>query len=627
LKTKVKSKKTHIVTLLFPYLQKYRFKYLAGFLCLVTVDAAQMLIPQYVRRAIDIIASGGFHIRQIIFVAALMTGTMLIIASGRFLWRYFIHGSSRRIEASLRQALFSRLLTLSGDFYQQNKIGDLMARINSDTGAVRMAVGWGLVGLVDGTIMAASILIIIFIQNGSTAALAIIPFPAITVLIILFGKMIGPRFLKAQAAYSSMSDAVQETFAGSRVIKSFVKEKYFIHKFALTNDEYKKANMELVKVHGFFFPLVTFLSGITTLIVIFAGGRRVILGIMSPGDFVALFSYIQMLIWPVFGAGFTVNMIQRGIVSLNRIHEILSAVPSIKNEVSAPPDNLPDETFPAVEIRNLSFTYTDYIHTPEGAPSADVPSQPSAALVLRNISFSLPHGKWIGILGRTGSGKSTLIKILPRLLDPPRGTVFVYGIDIHDIPLESLRALFGVSPQDSFLFSDSIKNNIAYGVEQGAGGAEGAAADVRGAGEAAAGDAGGVLIRRMIDIAALHGDLAEFAAGEDTQIGERGLTLSGGQKQRVSIARAAITRAPILILDDSLSAVDADTERRILKALDEERRGKTTVIVSHRISAFRNADFAAVLENGALTEFGTPAALLSANGYYAKTARLQRLSE
>ena len=626
---------------------------MAGFLCLVIVDAAQMLIPQYVRRAIDIIASGGFRIQQVVFVSALMTGTMLIIASGRFLWRYFIHGSSRRIEASLRQTLFSHLLTLDSGFYQQNKIGDLMARINSDTSAVRMAVGWGLVGFVDGTIMAAAILIIIFIQNGSTAALAILPFPAITVLIILFGKMIGPRFLKAQAAYSTMSDAVQETFAGSRVIKSFVKEKFFIHQFAVTNDEYKKTNMELVKVHGFFFPLVTFLSGITTLIVIFAGGRRVILGLMSPGDFVALFSYIQMLLWPVLGAGFTVNMIQRGIVSLNRIHEILSAVPSIKDTISAPPKNLPDETVPAIEIRNLSFTYTDFIHTPKDAPPAGQlspspaeppPTEQPSAQVLRDISFSLPHGKWLGILGRTGSGKSTLIKILPRLLDPPRGTVFVYGIDIHDIPLKNLRALFGVSPQDSFLFSDSIKNNIAYGLEHslGAGGAEGAAANACGrADSTAAARVGGVtaesgagdgaaddtLICRMVDLAALRGDLAEFAAGENTQIGERGLTLSGGQKQRVSIARAAITAAPILILDDSLSAVDADTERRILISLNEERRGKTTIIVSHRISAFRNADFAAVLENGALTEFGPPAALLASGGYYAKTARLQRLSE
>ena len=617
-----------------------------------------MLIPQYVRRAIDIIASGAFRITDIVFVSALMTGTMLIIASGRFLWRYFIHGSSRRIEASLRQTLFSHLLTLDGGFYQQNKIGDLMARINSDTSAVRMAVGWGLVGFVDGTIMAAAILIIIFIQNGSTAALAILPFPAITVLIILFGKMIGPRFLKAQAAYSSMSDAVQETFAGSRVIKSFVKEKFFIHQFSAVSDEYKKANMELVKVHGFFFPLVTFLSGITTLIVIFAGGRRVILGLMSPGDFVALFSYIQMLIWPVFGAGFTVNMIQRGIVSLNRIHEILSAVPSIKDAAAVPPKNMPDETFPAIELRSLSFTYTDFMHKNDSAPldsgtlhqnaaagSGNVEAAPPPAL--RDISFALPHGKWLGILGRTGSGKSTLIKILPRLLDPPRGTVFVYGIDIHDIPLENLRALFGVSPQDSFLFSDSIKNNIAYGIEHGLGadGAEGAAANAYGAEGAGAAGAGraaevssgaegagaagveGALVWRMVDLAALRGDLAEFAAGENTQIGERGLTLSGGQKQRVSIARAAITNAPILILDDSLSAVDADTERRILLSLDEERRGKTTIIVSHRISAFRNADFAAVLENGALTEFGPPAALLSSGGYYAKTARLQRLSE
>ncbi|MDR2521976.1 MAG: ABC transporter ATP-binding protein/permease [Spirochaetaceae bacterium] len=598
-------KKTNTdVSLLLPYFTQFRFKYAAGFLCLITVDAAQMLIPQYIRSAVNAIASGAYLLGGILRIALAMTATMFVVASGRFLWRYFIHGSSRRIEALLRERLFSHLLTLSGDFFQRYKTGDLMARITNDTGAVRLAVGWGLVGLVDGTIMASAILVTIFIQNGSTAALAVMPLPLITGLIILFGKMIGPRFVKAQAAYSAMSGAVQESFAGSRVIKSFVKENFFTKKFAGINDTYAAANIGVVKVHGFFFPLITFFSGITGLIVVFAGGRRVILGTMSPGDFVALFSYIQMLIWPVFGAGFTVNMIQRGHAALKRIQEILQTAPRIQSEAAAPPPgwpymNTPD--VPAIELRGVSFAYTDADAAADAAANADVDA------VLKDIRFSLPRGAWLGIMGRTGSGKSTLIKLFTRLVEAPRGAVFVHGADVRDIPLKDLRALFGVSPQDSYLFSDSVRANIRYGFTGNA-------------------DEGEALAARMIEISALSGDMAELPAGADTQIGERGVVLSGGQKQRLSIARAALVEPEILILDDALSAVDAETERRILTRLAEARDGKTTIIVSHRVSAFRSADFVAVLDGGALTEFGPPAALLNAGGYYAKTARLQQLS-
>jgi ATP-binding cassette subfamily B protein len=570
------------IQVIFPYLRQYRIRYLAGFMCLILVDAAQMLIPQYIKNAINIISAGNFAWKQVAAISLLMTGTMLLIASGRFLWRYFIHGSSRRIETALRERLFGHLLTLSEDFYQKNKIGDLLARATNDVGAIRMAIGWGLVGLVDGTIMMASILLIIFIQSGRTALLAVLPLPFITGIIIIFGKMIVPRFMKAQAAYSSISSAVQETFAGSRVIKSFVKENYFIKKFADVNDYYKQVNMDVVALHGFFFPFVTFLSGLTTLIVVLAGGRRVILGTMSPGEFVALFSYIQMLIWPVFGAGFTVNMIQRGLVSLQRINEVLNTEPSIKSAAALPPPAWPDKHLPVIEFRNVSFGY--------------IPGKN----ILSDISFSLESGKWLGILGRTGCGKSTLIKLLTRLAGPPEGGIFIYGVNIHDIPLPALRALFGVSPQDSYLFSETIRNNIVYGGE---------------------GD-----VEHIIELAALRGDLAEFSDGENTLIGERGVTLSGGQKQRLSIARAALVQSEILVLDDSLSAVDADTERRILTALSAERKGKTTIIVSHRVSAFRDADYVAVLENGVLAEFGQPAYLLNSNGYYAKTARLQQLS-
>jgi ATP-binding cassette subfamily B protein len=382
----------------------------------------------------------------------------------------------------------------------------------------------GLVAFVDGTMMAAAILVIVFVQDAETALPAVIPLPLITALILLFGNVVGKRFQRAQETYSAMSDTVQETFAGIRVIKSFVKEWWFIKKFADTNDDYREANLALVKLFGIFFPLISFLSGLTTLIVLLVGGGRVVEGLMSPGDLVALFSYLQMLIWPLMGAGFMVNMIQRGTVSLGRVNAILGTEPSIKS-----PEN-PGAADPAsgenaVVLRHLSFSYAD------------------GDKVLDDIDLTIKRGTVTGILGRTGSGKSTLIKTLTRMVDPPPGSVLIHGRDVREWDLGELRRLFGVTPQDSYLFSDSIKENIRYGLEKAS---------------APVGDEGEPL-QKAAALSAIDRDLETFHQGWDTVIGERGLTLSGGQKQRVAISRAIIGDPDILILDDSLSAVDAET--------------------------------------------------------------------
>ena len=348
--------------------------------------------------------------------------------------------------------------------------------------------------------------------------------------------------------------------------------------------------MAVIKLYGFFMPLISFLAGFTSLIVLLAGGRRVVLGLMTPGDLVALFSYMNMLIWPMFGAGFTVNIVQRGAVSLRRINEILDTEPSIKNtriefggnaEVSSGSgygDGI-------IEIKNLSFAYGE------------------GKNVLRGISLTVKEGAALGLLGRTGAGKSTLVKLLPRMLDPPPGTVFIKGRDVRNWDLGALRSLFGVSPQDSFMFSDSIKNNLAYGHD----------------------GADNSLVKTMCGISALDRDIETFSDGVETLIGERGLTLSGGQKQRLSIARAIIVQPEILILDDSLSAVDAETEKQIVKNIYSARKNKTTIIISHRVSAFSGADFAAVLEGGSLAEYGAPAVLMESGGYFSRTAALQQL--
>ena len=622
---------------LFPYLKKYRLSYALGLICLVVVDAAQMIIPQFLRQAIDLVSSGDFQWRKIIILAVWMVAAMGIIAGGRFLWRYFIHGSSRRIETELREKIFEHLSKLSWDFYQKNKTGDLMARSINDLNAVRMAIGMGFVAFVDFVVMATSILIIIFVQDSRSALFAVLPLPPVTALILIFGGAVGIKFRRAHETYSAMSDTVQETFSGIRVVKSFVKEWWFIKKFADTNDDYLKANMELARLFGFFFPLVTFLSEFTILIMLVVGGVRVVNGLMSPGSLVAMFRYLQMLIWPLMGAGFMVNMIQRGAVSLSRVNEVLNTIPSIRDKDEKIEQEIFGEEFsqrhkstentkknisipfvppclrerknggePALEIRDLSFAFI-----------SDKP-------VLKNLSFSLKQGEWLGIMGHTGSGKSTLVKTFTRMVDPPDGTVFVKGKDVREWRLDDLRSFFAVSPQDSYLFSDSIKNNIGYGFD-----AENLPSSVG----ANAGQ--GELDQTMqaaATAASLEKDLAALNQSWETLVGERGLTLSGGQKQRVAIARALALDSDFLILDDSLSAVDAETEQRILKNILKARgqageNGKTTIIVSHRVSSLRYCDYILVLDGGAASEYGSPAELEAAGGYYSRMAELQRLED
>ncbi|MDR0785108.1 MAG: ABC transporter ATP-binding protein/permease [Treponema sp.] len=575
---------------LFPYLRRYRLRYFWGFVFLIIVDAAQVLIPFFLQKSIDAVYYTSTTWKLLLPLVGGMVLLTTLISCGRFLWRYFIHGSARRIETEMRDAFFAHILTLSYDFFQKNKIGDLMARATNDMNTVRTAIGMGFVALFDGTVMAVSILIIIFVQDAKTAALAVLPLPLVTVLILLFGKLVGKRFQKAQETYSNISNIVQETFAGARVVKSFVKEWYFLRQFADTNDDYRKANMDLVKLYGVFFPLISFFSGLTSIILLVVGGVRVVNGLMTPGELAALFRYLQMLIWPLIGAGFMVNIIQRGAVSLSRINEVMSAKPLIASSEEKAREPLKDA--PSIQVKNLTFAYDSH---DEKAP------------VLKNVSFTLAQGEILGVLGKTGSGKTTLLKTLTRLVEPPPGTVLVNGLDVREWDLTELRNLFSVVPQDSYLFSDSIKSNVAYGVD--------------GADEDA--------LKKAIEIASIDSDLANFADGWDTVIGEKGLTISGGQKQRVAIARAlaklAYTRSHILALDDSLSSVDAETEKRILTNLFENLRGMTVVIISHRVSTLSYADKVIVLERGAVAEYGPPDLLAAGNGFYAKINSLQQL--
>ena len=459
-----------------------------------------------------------------------------------------------------------------------------MARATNDLNAVRMATGMALIAFVDGVFMTTAILVIIFKQNPVLAGLTIIPLPVITLIILFFGRMLGPRFRHVQENFSSLTGHVQEALSGIRVLKAFNRESFSSEEFAEKNDLYKKANLSLIKTWGLFFPVIAFLSGISTLLLLLFGGQAVIGGTFTPGDFTAFLSYLGMLVWPLLGAGFTVNLIQRGGASLQRINEIFSCEPLIQNSVE-PLEEIPGS---ALRVDDLSYRY----------PDSETP-------VLEHISFDLPEGEILGILGRTGSGKTTLLNLLTRQFDPPEGKIFLSGADLKKYEINALRKHFGIVPQETFLFSTSIEENISFGIPE----------------------AGEEKIGKAAELSTIDRDIETFRHKWKTEVGERGLILSGGQKQRVAISRALILDPPILIFDDALSAVDTETESKILKHLLGERSGKTSIVVSHRISTLQYADKVIVIDNGKIVESGKPSDLLQGNGIYRDIAVLQNFSE
>lgn len=570
---------------LLPLVKQYRGHYLAGVLCLIVTSGGQILIPQFVRQGIDIVTQTGFSLSELVRPLLFMIGVAVVISVARYGWRYFIHGASRRIEAQLRGRLFSHLLILSGSFYRERQSGDLMARATNDMQAIRMASGMALVAAIDGVFMTIAILWILFQQNPRIAALTILPLPLVTVLILSAGRIVSRLFKQVQEGFSDLSEEAREAIAGVRVIKAFVKESYFVRKFGETNREYQRRNLRYVRLWGLFFPLVIFLSGLTTLLLLRFGGAAVIRGTLTPGEFVATMSYLEMLIWPMLGVGFTVNMIARGAASLKRINEILDVEPEITPVVD-PPVAVGRTHSHTLEARNLTYRY----------PGMDVDA-------LSGVSFRLEPGSSLGILGTTGSGKSTLMWLLPRLLDPPEGTLFLNGKDIRTLDLPELRSVFGIVAQETFLFSATISENIAY----------------------AAPNATEERIREMAEISTISRDLDLFPQGIETEVGERGVSLSGGQKQRIDISRVLATDPEILLFDDALSAVDTESEEIILRRLEEQRKDKTNIIVSHRVSTLQFADEILVLDRGQVIQQGTPEALAKAEGLYRRIAALQSM--
>jgi ATP-binding cassette subfamily B protein len=544
---------------------------LAGFLALLVVDGAGMLVPLIIRDVIDRLTRGeGGLVRGGLYIVLLA----LVVMVFRFLWRYFFIGTARRVERDLRERLYQHLLTLSATFYNDHKTGDLMAHATNDIDAVSRACGFGVLTIADPLFMIPVSLGIMLSIEPRLTLYAILPLPILTLIMLGFGKLIHRRFESVQATFSEVMEKVRENVAGIRVVKSFVQEEGTSEDFNRTNQQLVDNNMALVRVWGLFHPLIELLSGASLAIVLWGGGRSVILGSISLGDFVAFTQYLSMLVWPMISLGWAVNILQRGSASLERIDRLLLVPPAITDPPAPRPLRGTD-----IEINDLTFAY---------------PGKDGAAPALTGVNLNVEEGTTLGVVGLTGAGKSTLAQLIPRIFDPPPGSVRIGGTDVRELSLVELRRMIGFVPQDPFLFSATIQENIAFGRPE--------ASDRE--------------VERVAQLAGIHDEICTFPDKYRTVVGERGVSLSGGQKQRVAIARALLLEPKVLIFDDPLSAVDAEKEELVLRNLRTFFAGKTVLLIAHRISAVMHADRIIVLDRGRIVESGVHSELLAAGGIY-----------
>ena len=569
---------------LAPYLWKYRWPLIAGGAFVLANNGIAVLFPQVVRWAVDALALGITR-QQLLRFSELMVLIMLGKGIFQYLTRKIMIGLSRDIEYDLRNDLFRHLEGLSYSYYQRTRTGDIMARATNDLNAVRMLLGPAIMYSANTIVFTAASLFFMLQISPRLTLWAFLPLPAVSIVVQYFGRRIHERFERIQAMFSDISAQAQENFSGVRVIKAYAQEQPETRNFEVANKEYIRRSLRLVRLMGMLWPTLEIMLGLAIVLVLWLGGRQVVLHKMSVGEFVGFNLYMVMLTWPVIALGWVINIFQRGTASMARINEILTERSEISNLPGA--KELPIDG--GIEFRDLSFSYGS---TP----------------VLKDINLKIPAGSSLAIVGPTGSGKSTLVSLIPRIYDAPaNGTpgVLIDGRPVADYDLEHLRRNIGFVPQETFLFSDTIRENIAFGAEHATDD------DVR---RAAAG-------------ANIAQDIEGFPRQYQTIVGERGITLSGGQKQRTAIARALIREPRILILDDALSSVDTYTEEKILDHLREVMLGRTTIFISHRVSTVRNADRIAVLHGGCIVELGTHDELIARNGYYTELYQKQLLEE
>jgi len=569
----------HALRTVRKYLWRYRKGLATGGVCLVIKDIAQAVQPLMIRNAVDGFASSHTFFRY----AGFLVGLALVKGIFQYWMRVILIGISRDIEFDLRNDLYAHLIQLSPDFYAKTRTGDIMARATNDLNAVRMMLGPGVMYWFETSLTFALAIAIMVSADWRLAAFAVMPAPLVSLAVILFGRRIHDRFEKLQAMFSDISSRVQENLSGVRMVRAFVQERAELRRFEELNRQYIGQSLRLVRVQGLFEPLLEALIGLTFLVVLWIGGQQVLRGRISVGEFVMFNTYMGMLVWPMIAFGWVINLTQRGSASLRRINEILHEKPTI-----AAPQNPVGlgRVRGEIEFRNATVNYN-------GSPA------------LSGVNLQIPAGMTLAIVGHTGAGKSTLMNLIPRLLDPTSGAVLVDGIDVRSADPGELRRHIGLVPQETFLFSSTIADNIAFGVDS--------ATDEQ--------------IRRAAELAGLAGDIEGFPEGYKTMVGERGITLSGGQKQRTAIARALLRDPRILILDDALSSVDTLTEERILTHLAGVMQGRTVLLISHRVSTVRQADQIVVLDRGRIVERGSHVELVGAGGYYAELSQKQTLEE
>ncbi len=569
------------------YVIRHGWKYLIGLVALFAVDLVQVYIPEYTGMITDGLESGTITMDGVMDLIWKILGMGAVIAVGRFVWRYFIFGPARSIEKELRNDLFQHLEKMSMRYFNEHKTGDLMAHFTSDLMAIRQFLGPTVITAFDGSVMLILVLYkMIHYVDARLTILAVIPMILIIFGDMFYGKAMHKRFMEKQAAFAALTDQVQESVSGIRVIKAFVQEKKELLAFSKANLFSKEKNLGVVRLHALFIPLLDLVIGVSGLLTLLYGGYLAIAGDITLGQFVAFNSYISMLVWPMMSVGECITMISQGMASMKRVVVIFDEKPEIVNtERVKAIEALQGE----IAVHNLTFAYPDQ----------------EQITVLEDINVRVEKGSTLAILGRTGSGKSTLANLLLRLYNTESDMIRIDGNSLCEIPLEVLRRDIAYVPQDNFLFSDTLENNIAFGAEQ----------------------KNKEAIYRAAKNACIHSNIMDFPEGYGTMVGERGVTLSGGQKQRSSIARALLKDAPILILDDALSAVDTDTEEQILQNIREIRKDKTTLIIAHRISTIQNADHILVLDDGHGVEYGTHEELMALGGIYRSMYEKQQLEK
>ncbi|MCK9329004.1 MAG: ABC transporter ATP-binding protein [Candidatus Cloacimonetes bacterium] len=569
-----------------PYLKKGWKKIAVGLFVLVIVDAVQLIIPKIIQRTIDNFSQNDFTQADILKSSLFIVLLAAIIVVMRFVWRILIIGNSFTLEMGLREKFYKHLMTLSQNFFNFSKIGDLMAHATNDLNAVRMLFGMGFIAGADIILMATASFLFMITINVKLTLMAIIPLPLLSFMIGYFGSRLHRRFGKVQASFSTLSGMIQESISGIRVVKAFAQEDAELKKMQEYSNNFVKENIGMAKLSGFFHPSLAVIISFSTVIVLVFGGQAVIKGDITIGGFIAFFSYLGMLVWPMIAIGWIVDMYQRGSASLKRLNNIWETKPEIINEPET--DFNINELQGSISFKNLNYKYPK-----------------SSDMIFENVTTSIDTGKTLAICGKTGSGKSTFIDLLCRVYNPPKNSIYIDNHELYTIPIEVLRKNIIMVPQDIFLFSDTVANNIALGnpsasIEE---------------------------VHKAAKIAAVYDDIMEFKNGFDTVVGERGVTVSGGQKQRIAIARAILTNPKILILDDALSAVDTKTEKQILQNLLEARKNKTNIIIAHRISALNHADHIIALDKGTISEQGTHDELLQLNGLYNELYEKQKIEE